>query len=133
MTRTQSKNVEVRKSAIHGRGVFALRQYRPKETVLLWSEPTPISNRSSKQMSKYLQRYVVRLGGRYVLLSAPERFVNHSCDPNTRSYRGRDIAKRTIRAGEEITSDYVAGGTVSQAFRCRCGSVNCRHTIQATE
>ncbi|WCL48692.1 SET domain-containing protein [Leptospira sp. GIMC2001] len=58
-------------------------------------------------------------------------FMNHSCDPNM-MYDTNDniIAKRHIKAGEELNIDY--GNfivNVDQNFICRCGSHNCRGRI----
>ena len=53
------------------------------------------------------------------------RFINHACKPNCYvDVRGRDIwirAARNIRAGEELTYDYNAGGEKKIPCRCRPG------------
>ncbi|AJR15682.1 SET family protein [Leptospira interrogans serovar Linhai str. 56609] len=59
-------------------------------------------------------------------------FMNHSCDPNMWYDQDDNIvAKRDIRAGEELTIDY-ANFIVNfdQTFECGCGSVNCRKFIR---
>lgn len=59
-------------------------------------------------------------------------FMNHSCDPNMQ-YDAEDniIARRDIRAGEELTIDYAFFVVnVDQNFECRCGSPNCRRFIR---
>lgn len=60
-----------------------------------------------------------------------ERFMNHSCDPNT--WWADDhtmIARRDIAMGEEITYDYATTEiTVPFEMNCRCGSPNCRGVI----
>lgn len=78
--------------------------------------------------------------------SGPTRFINHSCDPNVRSFaRIGDHANRHIHdlaffaiedipAGTELTFDYVDGEEgdaadprlVRDMTRCLCGSDNCR-------
>lgn len=60
-------------------------------------------------------------------MQPPERYVNHSCDPNTKAINNSDVAVRDIKIDEEITSDYT--GSVSKSFQCRCGSKNCRGII----
>lgn len=61
----------------------------------------------------------------------PERFMNHSCDPNT-WWADDDtmIASRDIQPGEEITYDY-ATTEVAIPFEmsCQCDSANCRGII----
>ena len=69
-------------------------------------------------------------GGRVVLMRPPERFINHSCDPNTyiRTIAGDRyvVALRAIRPGEEVTYDYCVNGDGDTAWDCSCGSPACR-------
>lgn len=82
--------------------------------------------------------------------SGPTRFLNHSCDPNLRSFAKvgdhadkhiHDLALFAIRripAGEELTFDYVDGTDTDTVIdstdpskrhemtRCLCGSEDCR-------
>jgi histone-lysine N-methyltransferase SUV39H len=82
--------------------------------------------------------------------SGPTRFINHSCEPNLRSFaRVGDHADKHIHdlalfaiediaAGEELTFDYVDGeetdlledsldpSKIKDMARCLCGSQNCR-------
>jgi len=60
-----------------------------------------------------------------------ERFMNHSCDPNT-WWLDDDtmIARRDIQAGEEVTYDYSTTDIdVPFEMRCRCGSRSCRKVV----
>ena len=60
------------------------------------------------------------------------RYINHSCDPNTffrcTPDRGVVYARRSIRAGEELTCDYGESQHEGQ-LPCRCGAANCRRFI----
>ena len=60
------------------------------------------------------------------------RLLNHSCRPNAflRIFRERVevYARRDIRAGEEITVDYVESPH-SGGMKCRCGHKECRDSI----
>src|SRR5271168_3151816 len=82
--------------------------------------------------------------------SGPTRFINHSCDPNLRSFARvgdhadkhiHDLALFAIKdvpAGEELTFDYVDGEETDlvedshdpskkkDMTKCLCGSKNCR-------
>ena len=67
----------------------------------------------------------------------PAQFLNHSCDPNCEAEPdgGRIwiVARRDIRAGEEITFNY---GYDLQDYRehpCRCGAPDCAGYIVAEE
>jgi len=59
----------------------------------------------------------------------PARFINHSCRPNCepRVIRGRIfiIARRNIKAGEELTYDYGYDLEHWEEHPCRCGAPNC--------
>ena len=60
------------------------------------------------------------------------RFINHSCDPNTfmrcTDTRAEFYALRRIRAGEELTVDYIESQHDGK-LPCRCGAANCRGYI----
>lgn len=60
-----------------------------------------------------------------------ERYMNHSCDPNTWwSDNDTMVARRDIQPGEEVTYDYATTETtIPYTMTCRCGSENCRGTI----
>ena len=92
--------VEVRRSEIHGKGVFAKRQIRKGERI-----------------GQYRARRTKR-DGRYVLWIQDKddwkgydgigrlRFLNHRRDPNA-ELRERDLyAIRSIKRGEEVTIHY---------------------------
>lgn len=64
------------------------------------------------------------------------RFINHSCTPNC-DYRIEGCrvfihAARDIAAGEELTIDY-SFSPEGEKVPCRCGSPQCRGTINACE
>ena len=60
------------------------------------------------------------------------RWINHSCAPNTyircTATRAEFYALRAIRAGEELTSDYVDSHHNGK-LPCRCGAKGCRGYI----
>ncbi len=60
-----------------------------------------------------------------------ERFMNHSCDPNTWWLDDETmIARRDIQPGEEITYDYATTEIqIDFEMNCRCGSPNCRGVV----
>jgi len=122
-------HVEVRDSAIQGRGLYALRDFEAGEVVLRWDITHTISTRDLAKMSVDERRYTHPLDqDRAIIVQPPERFVNHSCDNNTEVRDFCDVAIKPIRIGEEITSDYGTDGSGVQ-FDCLCGSENCRGRI----
>lgn len=58
---------------------------------------------------------------------------NHNCNPNTWWEGETIVARRRIRAGEEITMEYALEETTDMPANrfevCRCGTSKCRGTI----
>ena len=65
------------------------------------------------------------------------RFINHSCDPNSETQKwtvNGDLrvgffARKSFKAGDEITFDYQFQRYGKEAQRCYCESFNCRGWI----
>jgi hypothetical protein len=130
--------VEVRKSDIHGKGVFATESI-PHGAVVLEIDDSRIVD----------EEHPVRfdLGedgdhcdwlpdGTTVLMAEPERYINHSCAPSVFVYSvGRRrfvLAARDIEAGEEILYDYAINAAEGDILACRCGAANCRGRHRCT-
>lgn len=116
-------DIVIKKSKINNKGVFANRDFKKGEVVLLW-KPQVISEEEYKELSEKNNNYLIKQDGHYFLMQSPEKFVNHSCEPNTKAINKADIAIRDIMDGEEITSSYL-----SPNFKCNCGSKKCRENI----
>lgn len=97
--------VEIKKSSMHGKGIFALRDFKRGEVVLEW-HPKIINKEQLERLTKKQKTYVQRIGHKYYLMQSPEKFVNHSYHPNTWMRNDCDVAKRAIKRGEEITTRY---------------------------
>jgi len=124
-----SKSFEVKPSLIHGNGLFACRAFAPGEVVLQWDLSHLISNEQLSSLSTEERHYTHPFDATTTLLvQAPERFVNHSCDNNTVVRDFCDVAIKSIKPGDEITSNYGADSSGSQ-FPCCCGSAICRGSI----
>jgi uncharacterized protein len=149
MQRRRTKKLYVvRRSPIHGRGVFALTTL-PKGTRIVeytgrrmsWDEATA---RPDSDPRNPAHTFLFGLdNGRVIDASLggnAARWINHSCDPNCEAVEdgARRIyveARRTIRRGEELTYDYrlVVDGRLSTRERadytCRCGARKCRGSL----
>ena len=90
-----------------------------------------ISRNEYEMLPQSERKYIDLQGDKILLVGDPERFVNHSCDPNTTPGDLCDIARRDIVAGEEITADYALFCNPDGGFECRCGKENCRGKIKA--
>jgi hypothetical protein len=128
------KNAVVKKSRISGKGVFSNRSFRKGEVILEMddSHVVPDPTRLTKEQHELELDYLAY--GKIVIMQAPERYINHSCDPNsyvkTVSGIRKVVAMRDIQKGEEIVGDYSINGYNEGTFKCRCGSENCRGIYQ---
>ena len=125
-----SRDVVVRKSRIQGKGLFAARDFKKGEIVLRWNVAHILTVAEVATLPLSEQKYVsVFENGKFILFQPPERYVNHSCEPNTIVKERYDIALRDIRSGEEITTDYTESAVLPSPMRCRCGSKKCKKLI----
>ena len=123
-------DVVVKKSRISGIGVFAGRDYKEGEIVLKWDTSYILSKEEFNKMSREEKRHITFLNKKYVFMQPPERYVNHSCNPNTIGKDFCDIANRDIKKGEEITSDYSDYADEGLSFECNCKGKNCKGFVK---
>ena len=116
------KNVIIKKSKIHGRGVFANRDFKKGDVVIKLDTSNIVSTEDLKKMSVEELKRVFFMDGKHRVAQEPENCVNYSCDPNTAPIDFCDVAIRDIKKGEEITST----PTFDKIKNCNCGSKNCR-------
>lgn len=123
-------NAELRASRVDGLGLFAVRDFKKGDRVLEWNDENRYYTKEELALlPKELKRYVAFYDSKYLLIASPERYMNHSCDPNTRTDdSGVDIALRDIARGEEITGDYTNIKTLD-GFTCGCGTASCKKII----
>ncbi|MDF3834874.1 SET domain-containing protein-lysine N-methyltransferase [Cupriavidus basilensis] len=147
--KTASDRVEVRRSGVHGKGVYAIAPIAEGERIIeykgehiSWKEalkrhPHDPADPNHTFYFSLEDGDVIdaKFGGNRA------RWINHACDPNceAREKKGRVFihALRDIAGGEELFYDY---GLVIDArytkklkkeFECRCGSPHCRGTMLA--
>lgn len=114
----------VKASTINGKGIFATKLIKSGTVILHWDPKVLTKQEAALLPENEKMNYIQPEGDHFLLMQPPERFVNHSCDPNT-TVRGRsDVAIRDIQPGEEITSDYMDFKDTKSV--CHCGSALCR-------
>ena len=138
----------VRKSPIHGRGVFATRdirkgtrviEYRGQRTTWDVAVERPASDPENPQHTFFFETSDGTVIDANVRGNAA-RWINHSCDANCESFEDEDgrvyiDARRAIRAGDELTYDYRLsldgriGKRTRERYACRCGAKKCRGTL----
>jgi len=150
--RTTSPYIIVRKSKIHGTGVFA-RTDIPEGTRVIEYVGDKITKAESDrryeiawERSQYGNNekgvvYIFTLNKRYDIDGDvwwnTAKNINHSCDPNceTDIIRGHVwiIAMRDIKKGQEISYNYGYDFDSYEDHRCHCGSRRCVGYILAEE
>ena len=127
--------VVINLSDIEGLGVFAARPFKSNDVILAIDDSrvvgrdTPLTGHEQERHCDYLE------AGKVVLMQPPERYINHSCDPNTyvKTVNGKRlvIARREIQAGDEVTYDYSVNGGGDTIWLCHCGASRCRRNIHS--
>lgn len=123
----------VKNSSVQGKGVFASRDFK-KGSFVLAIDDSHIVLDESKLTPKQHEVDLDYLDSKIVLMQPPEKYINHSCDPNvyvkTENSLRNVYAMRDIVKGDEITYDYSINGDNEGTFECRCGSKSCRKIYQ---
>ncbi len=114
-----------------GFGAFASIAIRKGEVIHQFTG-SPISYEEAVNLGKD-ESYCLQTGPcEYIMLNMPEKFINHSCDPNCGLNADRElIALRDIRKDEQLFFDYST--TMLERhweMACDCKSRNCRHIIR---
>lgn len=140
------QRVVVRRSVVHGRGVFAVRPLRAGERIFEYlGELTTWQAAVQRYESRGDEAHTFLFGlsdGRVINGGRggnSARWLNHACAPNCETVEidGRVFinAARNIRIGEELFIDYAlevnddATDDERAAYRCRCGVSACRGTM----
>lgn len=144
------RRIQVRKSGVHGKGVFALQPIAAGERIIEykgeligWPEalrrhphdPADPNHTFYFSLDDGTQVIDAKVGGNAA------RWINHACDPNCKAEEGAGRvfihALRDLQPGEELFYDY---GLViderytpklKREYACHCGSPNCRGTMLA--
>lgn len=142
---------EVRRSDLHGQGVFARRPI-PKGTYILEYEgvritPEEADAQESADPNDPFHTFFFALSNGLIIDGGQQgnesRFINHCCEPNCEGHESDAgdkvfiVALRDIEEGEEILYDYALTidekltKTLKQQYACWCGVESCRGTMLA--
>jgi uncharacterized protein len=145
----RGRRIQVRRSGVHGKGVFALQPFAQGEHVITyegqvisWDEA---QRRHPHDPSQPDHTFFFHIDDEHVIDGNVDgnaaRWINHSCDPNCiaddSSGEVHVLALRDIAAGEELFYDY---GLISderhtaklkRRYACCCGAPLCRGTMLA--
>ena len=152
MAKTTAKSVkqgliEVRRSKVHGNGVFARHEIGKGERLIEYLgervSHKEADRRYETKSANDSHTFLFIVSNRTVIDAGVDgndaRYFNYSCDPNCESVieGGRVYidAIRAIKPGEEMTYDYQLyrdaddPDDIDEVFACRCGSSKCRGTM----
>lgn len=144
---TTSDLIEVRRSGVHGLGVFAAKPIA-KGTRIIEYVGERVSHdeadrRYEEKDANDSHTFLFIVDSKTVIDAGTDgndaRFFNHSCDPNCESTVEKKRvfieAIRDIEPGTELTYDYQIyreegdPENIDEVFACRCGFPNCRGTM----
>lgn len=141
----------VRKSGIHGRGVFAATRIRKGSRIIEYKGQRvtheEVDRRYSDCPDTDNHTFLFELDDRWVIDASVRgnaaRWINHGCSPNCETVEedGRIYveATRDIRPGEELTYDYNITleerhtPRMKRIWACMCGARRCRGTMLASK
>lgn len=144
------RRIQVRKSGIHGKGVFALLPIAEGETIIEYTGKV-ITWKQAQKLPPHIpdepnHTFFFHIDDKHVIDGndggSAARWINHACGPNCEADEtddGRVFIKalRDIEPGEELNYDYgliVEGRQTKKAekeFACHCGTPECRGTMLA--
>ena len=140
---------EVRRSDIHGNGVFARRKIDAGERIVEYEGERISSDESAIRAEKgggpINHTFFFSLADGNVIDGGSggndSRFINHACEPNCEAYEedGRVFvySLQVIEKGEELNYNYALiyeerhTAAVKKLFECRCGAPSCTGSMLA--
>ena len=149
MTKASTRRIQVRRSGVHGKGVFALRAIAAGERILEYKGEIITSKEADRRLPDDPEdpshTFFFSIDGKKVIDAHhggnAARYINHSCDPNCETevdgLRVFIHAIKDIRPGEELHYDYHLEfdgrhtAAIKRQYACRCGARHCRGTMLA--
>lgn len=131
-----SPKAEVKRSPIHGKGLFARRPIQANQIVAVKGGHV-LERTAWREIEKELGAAEIQLTKDLFIapVSADERdgamlYLNHSCEPNC-AIQGQIVfvAMRDIREGEEVTIDWATTDDDDYEMICNCGAASCRGIV----
>ena len=146
----RGRRIQVRKSGVHGKGVFALQPIKRGARIIeyvgeiiTWPEALRRHPHDPLQPNHTFYFHVdekrvidANQGGN------ASRWINHACSPNCKADQGDDgrvhiRALKRLKAGDELFYDYGLiideryTPKLKKEYECRCGHASCRGTMLA--
>jgi len=129
----------IRSSEIHAAGCYTTAPIRKGARVIEYTGPRITKDQGDEIYDSRPVTYLFGVGDGTAVIDGHgmAMFINHSCDPNCEtdeddSGRVWVIASRNIKAGEELTYDYLLYDGEDDAT-CHCGASKCRGSMYSPE
>jgi uncharacterized protein len=144
-----NRRFQVRRSSVHGRGVFAVAPIARDELIIEYTGevigwPEALRRHPHDPEDPNHTFYFSLEGGKVIDAKVggnSSRWINHACDPNCQADEtdGRVFirALRDLQPGDELFYDYGLvlderqTAKLKKQYACRCGSPACRGTMLA--
>ena len=149
-----TRRIEVRRSGIHGRGIFAAIDLAPGQRIIEYKGRRITHAQADTLYDDSLDTghtFLFTLNDKYIVDANQQgnsaRWINHSCAPNCEAMIHVNIngdekrdkvyieAIKPIKAGQELTYNYGIVLEVphtrrmKEVWACRCGARNCTGTM----
>lgn len=127
--------IVVRKSGIHGKGIFANTDIKKGSIVCIIKGPHMFMLNKNKRDALSNPDWVGFKINHWINPVPPFKYLNHSCNPNS-GVKGSVtlVALKNIKIGEEITIDYsITEADTRWYMKCNCKSKNCRGIIKSIQ
>lgn len=136
---------KIKKSSMHGRGIFAKHDISKNEKIIQYIGEKITKKegdiRSNRRIQRYLKSkttgsvYIFELNSKYDIDGTPNynkaKYINHSCNPNCEVKIIKNeiwiFSIKNIRKDEELSYDYGYDFDKEdyKDHKCRCGAKNC--------
>ena len=132
-----SPKTKVRKSKIHGCGLFAIADIAKNEIVAVKGGHIVDRKTLREKITPRFGPVEIQIDDDLFIAPVTEDerelsmlYLNHSCDPNL-GVRGvvTFVAMRDIHNGEELTHDWAMTDDDDYSVECNCGALNCRQIL----
>jgi SET domain-containing protein len=146
---SQRRRFAVRRSPVHGRGLFALTDLSAGEHLLNYGGAVVTWASAQQQWEQddgdAAHTFFFDLGDGTVIDGGQRgnsaRWINHGCEPNCEAVQRDDVIEivttRPVAGGEELLLDYRLtlavdpSPEVAETYACRCCAGSCRATMLA--
>jgi len=146
----RGRRIQVKRSGVHGKGVFAVAPIAKGETIIEYRgeliEWPEALRRHPHDPTDPFHTFYFSIGETHVLDGKvggnASRWINHACEPNCEADETEDgrvfiKALRALKPGTELFYDYGLviderhTAKLKKQYECRCGSKRCRGTMLA--